>query len=155
MKLRLLSVTQKRRCSELHCPRPSMAIQSATTSSHMEAAGNSATTQTMHASHAGFLKGSYRTTMSKEVPVRTNNQHSALAWLYCKITNYQQQKEMQMKNNEIVESNCPECENKALILRENDIYCNQCRKVILHEIPQTPTGEREVIKTLENYIKNV
>lgn len=58
-----------------------------------------------------------------------------------------------MKSSETIESNCPECGNRTLILREKDVYCNHCQKAVLHEIPRTPEGKREVTKALANYLR--
>jgi len=59
-----------------------------------------------------------------------------------------------MENDNYIESKCPECNTRSLILRENDIYCNHCEKVILNEIPKTPEGKQEALRALENYIRN-
>lgn len=60
-----------------------------------------------------------------------------------------------MANDDFIESNCPECNTRNLILRENDIYCNHCEKAVLTEIPKTPEGKQEVIKALEKYIREL
>jgi hypothetical protein len=57
-----------------------------------------------------------------------------------------------MKDNTHIKGNCPECGRQGLILREDDIYCTHCQNAVLHEIPKTPEGEREVIKAIENYL---
>ena len=58
-----------------------------------------------------------------------------------------------MKQIEAIKSNCPECGKRALVLREKDIYCNNCQRAVLHEIPKTSEGDREAIKAIENYVK--
>lgn len=60
-----------------------------------------------------------------------------------------------MENNDCIESNCPECNTRNLILREKDVYCNYCDKIVLTEIPKTPEGKQEVIKALEKVIREL
>ena len=58
-----------------------------------------------------------------------------------------------MGEKERIESCCPECNTKSLFLRDNDIYCHQCEKVIFHEIPKTPEGKQKIISAIEHYLK--
>lgn len=63
-----------------------------------------------------------------------------------------------MENDNYIESKCPECNKcntRSLILREKDIYCNHCEKVILTEIPKTPEGKQEALRALEKYIREL
>lgn len=54
---------------------------------------------------------------------------------------------------EEVKSSCPECNTKSLQLREKEIYCKHCKKVIFKEFPKTPEGKQEIINALTDYVK--